>query len=64
MKKWVRVVSNRSLGAYDINTPKAELNDPTWPPELSLKEILDIAFEGRIITEWDHPILKALRGEE
>ena len=63
MGQWVRVVSNRSLCAYDIHSPKIKLKDPTWP-ELSLKEILEIAFEGRIITELDHPILKSLRGEE
>jgi hypothetical protein len=63
MGTWVRVVSNRSLGAYDILTPKAELDGPIWP-ELSLAEILEIAFEGRIIETNDHPILKALRGEQ
>jgi hypothetical protein len=63
MEQWVRVVSNRSLGAYDIYISKTKLNDPTWP-ELSINEILEIAFEGRIITDMNHPILKTLRGEE
>ena len=61
MKQWVRVASNRSLGAYEVHTRKKELEDPTWP-ELSLKEILEIAFEDRIITELDHPISESLEG--
>jgi hypothetical protein len=63
MGGWVRVASNRSLGAYEVYTPQAKLDDPVWP-ELSLNEILEIAFEDKIICEKDHPILKSFWGYE
>ena len=63
MKRWIRIGSNRSLGAYEIFTSKAGLEDPTWP-ELTLNQVLEIAFEDRIIREYDHPFLRELRGEE
>ena len=31
MKKWVRVQSNRSLGAYEIYEAAAPWGDPEWP---------------------------------
>ncbi len=59
--QWVRLVANRTVGAYDVMT--ASLADaPIWP-DLSFKEILNLAFKGRIISSLDHPIVKRLRGE-
>lgn len=62
MKKWVRVSSNRSLGAYEIFTPARELPEPEWP-EISFKEILKIAFGDYQINSLDHPVIKRLRGD-
>jgi len=59
---WVRVASNRSLGAYEIFTPTGELPEPEWP-EISFQEILRIAFGDYQINSLDHPVLKRLRGE-
>ena len=60
--KWVRVVSNRSLGAYEPLLAGVDLPEPEWPP-LSFAEILRIAFKDRIIENTDHPVLARLRGE-
>jgi hypothetical protein len=37
--------------------------DPTWP-DLSLQQMLKIAFHdrGRIIRDFDHPVVKLLQG--
>lgn len=62
-KNWVRVESNRALGAYETSVAlAADLPEPTWP-NLSLEELLLIAFRDYIIDRVDHIILKKLRGE-
>lgn len=61
-KRWVRVVANMSLGAYEVYEATGDLPDPDWS-ELSFKEILSIAFKGHYITEIDHPVVRRLRGE-
>jgi len=60
--KWVRVNSNMALGAYDIYVPHANLPEPEWP-DLTLEQILELAFRDRFIDAVDHPVLKQLRGE-
>jgi len=62
MSEWVRVASNRALGAYEIYTPTGELLEPEWP-DLSFEEIVRIAFGDYQISTLDHPVLKRLRGE-
>ena len=61
-KQWVRICSNKSLGAYDVFQATGEIPEPEWP-ELNLEQILEIAFKGRFIKDSDHPALKRLRGE-
>jgi hypothetical protein len=62
MQGWVRVVANRSLGAYEIIRAPAKLPDPEWPA-YSFNDLLRIAFRDRVISSFDHPVLKRLRGE-
>jgi hypothetical protein len=61
-KRWIRVASNMSLGAYEVFEATADLPDPEWP-DLDFAEILRIAFKERYITEIDHPVIRRLRGE-
>jgi hypothetical protein len=60
---WVRVVPNQSLGAYEILRATTPIADPIWP-ELTLPQMLKIAFHdrGRIIRDYDHPVVKLLQG--
>lgn len=60
-RKWIRICSNMQVGAYEVFQAGAELPDPEWP-ELSLSQLLRIAFEGRIIDSKDHPVVRRLRG--
>jgi hypothetical protein len=62
MKRWVRVVSNTSLGAYDVFTADATLTDPIWP-DIGFKGLLEIAFRDRFIRDLDHPVVRKLRGK-
>jgi len=60
--KWVRVQSNKSLGAYETFEAAAEWGDAQWtvPP---LKDLLRVAFKDRFIDSLEHPVLRRLRGE-
>lgn len=65
MKRSVRVKANMALGAYEMivaDNPIPE-SDPVWP-ELSFQELLRIGFQksGCFVDNFDHPILKQLRG--
>jgi len=62
MEKWVRVASNRALGAYEIFPPTGELPEPEWP-DINFQEILRIAFGDYQIKTFDHPVIQRLRGE-
>jgi len=58
---WCRMVSDTANGIYTHYEPTAELPDPKWP-ELSFKEIVKLAFRGRMIDSLDHPVIRELRG--
>jgi len=63
MKRWVRVKANMSLGAYEVYEAAATIPEPGWPPDLTFQQMLTIAFKGRLVDSFDHPVLKRLRGE-
>ena len=50
------------LGAYEFRAAEGITDEPKWP-EMSMNEILDIAFEGKILDRLDHFVLQQLRGE-
>ena len=59
-RKWVRVKAG--AGQYDIDEAAGQLSEPEWP-ELSLQEMLRLAFRDRFITSLDHAVVRSLRGE-
>jgi len=61
MKKWVRVTSSMSLGAYEIFEAGADLPEPAWP-DYAFEEILKIAFRDRVVDRADHPLVQRLLG--
>jgi len=58
---WVRLQSNRSLGAYEITKAEGMITEPKWPIE-TFQEILRIAFKDHLIENVDNIIVKRLRG--
>lgn len=62
-KSWVRVKANMIAGHYDVVQPVANFPDPETP-ELTLQQLIEIAFRGRMIDSAEHPVLKKLRGQE
>ena len=60
-KRWVRVVANQALGAYDLFVAPGDLSEAVWP-KYTMGEMLKAAFAGRIIESQEHPVLLRLRG--
>ena len=60
--RWARVVSNMSLGAYEVFEATGNIPEPIWP-EQSFQELLQIAFKDHYIDDINHPVLRRLRGE-
>lgn len=61
MHRWVRITPDISLGGYTLYHAELAV-EPVWP-ELSMRELLRIAFKDRYIDTLDHPVLRQLRGE-
>jgi hypothetical protein len=61
MVKWIRLQARMAMGAYEISEAMGNLPEPTWP-DLSFQEIMRIAFRDRMITSFDHPVIRRLRG--
>jgi hypothetical protein len=60
-KRWVRVVVNLSLGAYEVHVAEGALDDPVWP-DVTFQELVTIGFRGRRIETLEHEGLKRLHG--
>jgi hypothetical protein len=59
MTHWVRVTANMKAGAYDIFVAESVTAEPNFP-ELTLQELIKIAFKDRLITSLDHRIVQRL----
>ena len=58
---WVRIKWNGS--SYDIYRAPNLHDEPCWAP-MPFEKLLELAFRTRFIDSLDHPVIKALRGEE
>jgi hypothetical protein len=64
MTERIRLSANRGLGAYEIMTTQSQPIgfEPKWP-EASFQELVKLAFRGgRLIENFDHPVIRQLRG--
>jgi hypothetical protein len=61
-RSWIRLVANRGFGAYEVMQATGQLEEPEWP-QVSLQELVSLAFKDKFITALDHPVLRRLRGE-
>lgn len=60
-RRWIRITSNLSLGAYEVFEAAANIPEPTWP-DLSFPDLLKIAFRDQLVDREDHPVILQLRG--
>lgn len=61
-QRWLRLIANMSLGAYEVYEAKGNIPEPEWP-DLTFEEIINIAFKDRLINSLEHPVVRRLRGE-
>jgi hypothetical protein len=57
--RWVRIVSNQHARAFDVADATAKMPEPEWP-ELDFVAWLQLAFNRRVITSLDHPLMRSL----
>jgi len=60
-EQWVRIQANQKSSSYDVMVAKGDLPEPEWP-SCSLEEILVKAFQGRVIEDENHPVVRSLLG--
>jgi hypothetical protein len=61
-KNWIRIVPNMALRGYDVFKSRAPVDEPDWST-MTFQELLEVAFRNRIISSFDHPVLKHWLGE-
>lgn len=61
-KRWVRVVPDMNLGAYQPFEAVADLGDPRWPVE-SWTAVVKVALRDRVIDTEDHAVIRDLLGQ-
>jgi hypothetical protein len=62
MTAWHRIIPDSKVGGYELKPAVFPIPEPAWP-DLSLGEVLRIAFQRFLIDTLDHPLLKKLSGE-
>lgn len=63
MVKWVRVVPNMDLGAYDVIAAENIPTEPAWPKK-TMEELVNKAFADRYVADEGHPLLRELLGTD
>ena len=61
MHQWIQIVADQSAGVYTVALAEEALEEPQWP-EQSFKQLFQIGFKRRTVTNLEHPIFKQLRG--
>jgi hypothetical protein len=64
IEKWVRVIPRMDAGSYAVEMGPSELDsvEPSWP-QMSFEDLLNNAFEGRIIDNDNHGVVRELTGK-
>jgi hypothetical protein len=60
--KWIRIAANMHVGGYDVYEAEGALPDPEWP-EHGIDALVEVAFRGKIISSFDHPVVQSLLGK-
>jgi len=58
---WVRASANMQASEYDISTALGALPEPEWL-DITMSEVLEIAFKDSFIDNLDHPAIQRLHG--
>ena len=61
-QRWTKLYWDQSQKRHRVKVSDHIEDEPVWP-ELTLPELLRLAFKDRVIAAPDHPVLRRLRGE-
>lgn len=61
-ERWIRLVANRTVGAYDVIEATNLADAPAWP-DLSFEKLITLSFRDKVISSTDHVVVRRLRGE-
>ena len=61
-KVWVKIVGNKSLGAYDIIVARGDLGEPQWPDH-AFGDLIKLAFHDKLIDSLQHAVIREINGE-
>jgi hypothetical protein len=59
---WVRMIPDLGQRLYEESRAEDLLAEPKWP-ELTFTQMLELGFKNKLITDYDHEVLRTLRGE-
>jgi hypothetical protein len=59
---WVRMIPDIGAGHYEEARAEGLLAEPKFP-NLTFTQILELGFKNKLITDYDHEVLRGLRGE-
>lgn len=61
---WVRMTANMAAGYYDLHALPENVGseEPAWPEDVALPELLEKAFTGHLIDGPNHPVIRRLWG--
>jgi hypothetical protein len=59
---WTRRHYSQDQGGYEGKTAKGDLGEPVWPTS-RFEELFRIAFDGKLIDNDRHAVIKELHGE-
>jgi hypothetical protein len=61
-KKWVKIMADMSAGQYSVFKATGNLEEPDWP-DLDFNRLMEMAFDGFVIDDRDHPLIQRLTGK-
>jgi hypothetical protein len=64
MERWVKVIWNAELKAFETHVAAGKLPDPVWPANLAFADLFDRAFSDKVINDMEHPVVRQLFGYE
>jgi hypothetical protein len=58
---WVKIIGNKSIGAYDVIVARGDLGDPQWPDH-GFKDLIGLAFSDKLIDSMEHAVVREIDG--
>jgi len=61
---WIRRQWSPETRSHVVYRSKVLISDPKWPEDFSIEDLINRGFKRRFIADYEHEVLRKLRGEE